>query len=167
MQLLNLSFPRRAAALLGAALLPLSAQASGPGGPGEQGSAWGLGLGAISTQKPYKGMDRESKAAPMLYFENDWLRVFGPGLELKLPGVDIDAKQRIEFSLLTRFDGSGYKPKDSTFFNGMAKRKSGLWVGGKASWKNEVADLTFEGPPMLPAPARASASSSGWKGISG
>lgn len=137
--------PRRtpliATALLTAALAPWSAQASGPD---QHGSAWGLGLGAISTQKPYKGMDRDNKAVPILYYENEWLRVFGPGLELKLPEFDIDGSQRIEFSLLTKFDGSGYKAKDSSFFTGMNKRKSGVWVGGKASWKNDLADLSAE-----------------------
>lgn len=133
--------PLIALALLMATLAPGSAQASGPD---PESSAWGLGLGAISMQKPYKGMDRDNKAVPMIYFENEWLRVFGPGLELKLPEFEIDGSQRIEFSLLTRYDGSGYKAKDSSFLSGMAKRKNGVWVGGKASWKNEFAELTAE-----------------------
>ena len=78
---------------------PLSALAAGPGpddGKDGNGSTWGLGLGVVSTQKAYRDFDRENRALPMIQYENRWVRVFGPGLTVKLPGVQLGPTQRLE-----------------------------------------------------------------------
>lgn len=135
-------------ALVGLAL-PTAASAQGAGGPGgpggkDGGSSWGLGLGAISVQKPYAGMDRENRALPMIYFENRWVRVMGPGAEFKLPALALGANQQIDFRLVAKYDGSGYEAGDAPILNGMAERKGGFWLGGKANWRHELANLSAE-----------------------
>lgn len=126
---------------------PLSALAAGPGpddGKDGNGSSWGLGLGVVSTQKAYRDFDRENRALPMIQYENRWVRVFGPGLTVKLPGVQLGPTQRLEFGLVARYDGSGYEASDAPILNGMAERKGGFWAGGRAAWKSDLADLGAE-----------------------
>ncbi|MBS7766635.1 hypothetical protein ID551_27480, partial [Klebsiella pneumoniae] len=42
----------------------------------QQSSAWGLGLGVVSTQKPYTDIDRKYTPLPLLYYENRYARLF-------------------------------------------------------------------------------------------
>ena len=126
-------------AILSAALLPAVALAEA----GSE-STWGLGVAGVSTQKAYGGSDRDNTAFPLIVYENPWLRVFGPVVEAKLPSLDLGAKQRLDFRLLAKYDGSGYASEDAPLLAGMQQRKPGFWAGGKVSWKNEIADLSLE-----------------------
>lgn len=149
MRTLPLSLPRLRKALsctaVAAAALPLAALAQGAGAGGKEGeSAWGLGLAAISAQKAYAGMDRETKVLPMLFYENSWFRFSGLGAEVKLPRLGISDTQSIDFRLVGRFDRSGYEADDAPILNGMDERKSGFWVGGRATWRNDIALMSAE-----------------------
>ncbi|MEO3711307.1 MipA/OmpV family protein [Roseateles flavus] len=129
------------------ALLPTtSVFAQKPPGEGKpEGSSWGVGIAVISAQKAYKGTDRETRALPMLSYENQYLKLSGPNVEAKLPGLDLGDSQRLKFSLVAKlFGGGGYEASDSPFLAGMAERKSSTWVGGKMEWENGVADLKLE-----------------------
>lgn len=133
------------AVVLGAAVSTAAAQPSGRGGPGdEEGSSWGLGLAVISSQSPYRGVDRETKALPMIRFENEYVKVGGPGLEIKLPGLDLGDAGRVKFGLVGKMEFAGYEASDSPFLAGMAERKSGFWGGAKAEWDNEVAEISLQ-----------------------
>jgi outer membrane protein len=108
-------------------------------------SSWGVGLAVISAQKAYKGTDRETRALPMLSFENQYVKLSGPNLELKLPGLELGDSQRLNFGLVTKlFGGGGYEASDSPALAGMAERESGVWVGAKVEWENDVADVKLE-----------------------
>lgn len=109
-----------------------------------EGSAWGLGVGAVSSQQPYKGIDRDSEVLPLIYFENEYLRVFGPTAEIKLPGLEISDTQQIDFSLVGEYDFSGYDDDDARILEGMSDRKGGFWAGAKVKWRNDLADLSAE-----------------------
>lgn len=114
--------------------------------PGE-GKSWslGVGLGAASTQRPYIGVGRENAALPFIQFDSKYLKVFGPGLEVKLPGVEISQSQRLNFGIVGRYDFSGgYDAGDSWIFSGMRGRKAGFWAGGKVEWENSLANVTAE-----------------------
>lgn len=126
--------------------LAASAYAQQPPGPGDpDASTWGLGLAVVSTQKAYKGVDRETRVLPMLSFENRYLKLSGPNLELKLPGWSLDDSQRLNFGVVAKlFGGGGYEAGDSPFLAGMAERKSGFWAGGKVEWENDLADVKLE-----------------------
>ena len=107
-------------------------------------TSWGLGIAAISLQQPYKGIDRNNLVIPLVYIENDWLQVFGLGADLKLPGLEIDPKQKIDFRIATRYDVNGYKDDDASILRGMKERKGSFLAGGKAIWHNEFADIGAE-----------------------
>jgi MipA family protein len=107
-------------------------------------SGWGLGLAGFTSQKAYAGIDRDNLALPLVTFENRWVRVFGPRVEIKLPSLDIAAAQRIDFVLLARYDQSGYESDDAPILAGMEERKGGFWAGAKATWRNDVVDVSAE-----------------------
>ena len=109
-----------------------------------QGSAWGLGVGAASSQQPYKGIDRDSEVLPLIYFENEYVRVFGPTAEIKLPGLEISDSQQLDFSLVGEYDFSGYDDDDARILEGMSDRKGGFWAGAKVRWSNDLADVSAE-----------------------
>ncbi|WP_225923568.1 MipA/OmpV family protein [Pseudomonas marvdashtae] len=109
-----------------------------------EGSQWGLGVGAVSSQQPYKGIDRDSEALPLIYFENEYVRVFGPTAEIKLPGLDLSETQQLEFSIVGEYDFSGYDDDDARILDGMSDRDGGFWAGAKVKWLNEVADVSAE-----------------------
>lgn len=110
-----------------------------------EGSSWGLGLAVVSAQKAYKGTDRETKALPMLSYENRYVKLSGPNLELKLPGLELSDSQRLKFGVVAKlFGGSGYEASDSPALVGMAERKSSAWAGAKVEWENDLADVKLE-----------------------
>lgn len=116
-----------------------------PGKDKPEGSSWGLGLAVLRTQKAYKGTDRETRALPMLSYENQYVKLSGPNLELKLPGLEWGNSQRLNLGLVAKLFGpGGYEASDSPVLAGMAERKSGIWAGAKAEWKNDWADLRLE-----------------------
>jgi outer membrane protein len=139
------------AVLIGSAASSATAQqrsSGGPGGPdgpaGPQGPQWSLGIGALSKQEAYKGISRETKAVPLLRFENEYVEFGGLGVELKLPGLRLNENSRVKFGLVGEAELSGYKAKDAPILAGMAERKGGFWVGGKAEWENEFFGLSAE-----------------------
>lgn len=108
-------------------------------------SSWGVGIGAAVKQKPYIGTDSEGKVIPILQFENKYVRVFGPGIDVKLPGLRIGDTQRINVSVVGRYDlSAGYEASDSWIFSGMSERKGGIWAGAKIRWENSLANLSAE-----------------------
>jgi outer membrane protein len=112
----------------------------GPGGPG--GNGWGLGIAAINSQKAYKGIDRETKALPMIRFENEYVKVGGLGLEVKIPSLELGASDRLNFAIVGKKEFGGYEADDAPILAGMAERKSGFWAGAKAEWENDLIDVS-------------------------
>lgn len=139
--------PTMAAAVATLLGLPSAhAQGQGPGpGSDDQSSSWSLGIGVMSAQKPYAGIDREAKAIPMIQLENRYVRVRGLGLEVKLPGLVISDTQRLNFSIVGRGSaGGGYEADDAPVLGGMAERKSGFWAGAKVEWETGLVDVTAD-----------------------
>lgn len=142
-------FVRKAGAHLLVVALAITlgdAVAQQPGQSASDKTSWGLGLGVISTQKPYKDIDRESKLLPLPFFENRYLQLFGPTLEVKLSGLGLGDPQRLDFRLVAQMnlDGAGYEADDAPVLNGMAEREGGYWAGAKAKWRNGFADVGIE-----------------------
>lgn len=137
--------PRRRAGHRWACSLALAAAAAGawaqPAEPEARGGGLGLGLAVIDSQKPYRGMERETRALPLIRYENEYVKVGGLGLELKLPGLDLGSAGRLRFGLVGRFDLSGYEAEDAPILAGMAERKGGFWAGGRAEWAGSLGEL--------------------------
>src|SRR5687768_15921840 len=91
-RLTSLALTVLAAAAAGAAEQQGDGPDGGPGGPGGPGDesksySWGLGLAGISQQLAYTDIDRDTTAVPLIYFENRWVQLFGPFLDIKAPGI--------------------------------------------------------------------------------
>lgn len=136
----------RSLALAGALAIPLSVLAQQPPGDGDlEGPSWGLGMVVGTAQSAYKGMDRDTVGVPMISYENQYVKLSGPTVELKLPGYALSDTQRLHFGLIVNlFDGSGYEASDSPALAGMAERKSSVWVGARMEWENDLADVSLE-----------------------
>lgn len=117
------------------------ALAQGPGGDEPPATSWSLGIGVISMQKPYTGVDRKDMVLPLLRFENEYVHIFGPQIGLKLPSLEISGSQQLNFSIVGKYDGAGYKAKDAPILSGMSQRKGGFWAGTEVEWKNDLADV--------------------------
>ncbi|MCY1545535.1 hypothetical protein D9M68_814820 [compost metagenome] len=107
--------------------------------------SWGLGLAGFTQQQAYTGIDRENIAVPLIYFENRWVELMGPWLDIKLPGLEWGEDQELELALRTQLFGfDGYKPKDAPTLNGMDERKAGIFAGPSFKWSNPIADAFDE-----------------------
>lgn len=107
--------------------LPLSSQAQPPRGDDVDGaSSWAVGIALWPERKPYRDFDNKTRVWPLLTFENRWVRVFGPGVEVKL-----GRSGPLSYGLTVGYAGEGYKASDSPFLAGMDKRRAGIWVGGR------------------------------------
>lgn len=103
-------------------------------------SQWGLGLAVGSIRRPYQGVGSETIALPILLYENRWLSVAGPVVDLKLPSTN-----SLSFRLRARFEpGIGYEADDSPALVGMQERKAGIWVGGAVLWQTGIVDVGAE-----------------------
>ncbi|KPQ26437.1 MULTISPECIES: MipA/OmpV family protein [unclassified Halomonas] len=108
------------------------------------GTTWGLGVGAISEQEPYAGIDRDNSALPLLQVENRYFSLFGPEIEFKLPSLIISDSQQLNFGIVAEYDESGYEEGDAPILNGMSEREGGFWAGAKVEWKSDIVDVGAE-----------------------
>jgi outer membrane scaffolding protein for murein synthesis (MipA/OmpV family) len=99
----------------------------------------GIGVAAGAMRKPYRDVGDEAIAFPLLSYENRWVRIGGPGVELKLAG-----NGTFDAVLRARYDNDGYKAKDSAHLAGMRERKGSAWVGPALSWRLDSTTLSFE-----------------------
>lgn len=108
-------------------------------------SAWGIGAAVLSSQAAYKGVDREYKALPMLSYENQYVKISGPNVALKVLSAEPFAGHPMCLGVVAQLFGSGgYEAGDSPALAGMDERKSSVWAGAQLEWKNPLADLKLE-----------------------
>lgn len=123
---------------------PLSAVAAGLEEDDSSSSSWGLGVAAISSQKAYTDIDRDHNVLPILAYENSYFRLSGPELSIKLPSYAFSDSNRLNFSIIGKYEFSGYEQDDAKILNGMEDRDGGVWTGLKAEWQNSFADISAE-----------------------
>jgi MipA family protein len=128
-----------AVALLGAAPLQAAWSDEPEGPPGADGRHWAIGLGGGVQTQPYAGVDRKTRALPLILFENRYVRVAGPGLDLKLSDAG-----PVSFSLRARYADEGYAEDDAPGLAGMASRHGGVWLGASARWRSDIAQVLTE-----------------------
>jgi outer membrane protein len=140
------------ARLLNLALALVTASVAGapeheapPEGEDSKSYSWGLGLAALSQQQGYTGIDRENRAVPVVYFENRWVQLFGPWLDIKAPDLEWGEEQKLSSGMRTQLLGfNGYKSDDAPILSGMEERKSGISAGPFAKWSNPIVDVSLE-----------------------
>lgn len=132
-----------AAAALGVLASPAAWAQDGstPGGTSGTGAAsqWGLGLGVAVDRAPYRDFDDKVQGLPLIYFENRWVSVLGPSLDVKLPSAG-----PVSLRMRARYAGEGYEAEDSPYLTGMDERKASFWVGGAAIWRTGLANVSGE-----------------------
>lgn len=100
---------------------------------------WGLGVGVAADRAPYRNFNDKVQGLPLVYFENQWVNVFGPSLDVKLPSAG-----PVSFALRARFLGGGYKAGDSPYLSGMDKRSASVGAGIAATWRNDLVNVSGE-----------------------
>lgn len=113
--------------------------APAPAAPKAATATWGAGLLVSAEVLPYRGVGSELRVLPVLQFENSWLRVFGPVIDLKLHDAESS-----NLALRLRYADTGYKARDSAFLAGMGERKNSVWLGAKGEWRNGIGQLSGE-----------------------
>jgi outer membrane protein len=132
------ALPLLAAALT--AIVPLASHAHGPEDEGgDSGSHWGLGIAVMPETKAYRDFDNKTRIWPMVTFENRWVRLLGPGLEVKL-----GRSGPLSYGLTVGYADDGYKASDSPFLAGMDKRQASAWVGGRLGLQTGWASLSAD-----------------------
>ncbi|UJW80717.1 MipA/OmpV family protein [Hydrogenophaga sp. SL48] len=102
-------------------------------------ATWGAGLLLSAEVSPYRGVGSELRVLPALQFDNPWVRVFGPVIDLKLHDAESS-----NLALRLRYADTGYKARDSAFLAGMGERKNSVWLGAKGEWRNGIGQLSGE-----------------------
>lgn len=97
------------------------------------------GIVAGVDRQPYRDMDARKRVLPLLIYENDWVSVALPTLDLKLARFG-----DVSLRLRSRFGFEGYAAKDSSYLAGMDKRKGSLWLGAAAVWDSPLGELSFD-----------------------
>lgn len=118
--------------------LPALAQPGNGQGDGPP-SGWALGVGAITMQKAYTGIDRENIAIPFVQYENRWVSIIGPQVGFKLLSLEPAPSHSVNIDLVARWDGSGYDDddiEDTPILRGMDEREGGVWAGARIEWNS-------------------------------
>lgn len=102
-------------------------------------SQWGLGIGLGFQRKPYREFDDKAQGLPLILYENKYVSILGPSLDVKLPSAG-----PVSFRLRARYAADGYEAEDSPYLTGMDKRKASFWLGGAATWHADFANLSAE-----------------------
>jgi outer membrane protein len=110
---------------------PTAAQAPpGLGPPAQAGPRWSLGLGVISSPKPYRGAEATLMPIPLL--ELSYGRFYVQGIRLGYKLVDGDA---LDLDVRARYRFAGYSPDDSPYLAGMAERQGSVDGGLALEWR--------------------------------
>lgn len=113
-------------------------------GEGEESYSLGLGVAGMAMQKPYTDSEDDYMPIPVIYFENQWVQLIGPTLDLKLPGLTWGEEDALSFSARLEYDGSGYKQSEAPVLNGMSERKSGILAGATVNWDSPLLSVSAE-----------------------
>ncbi len=105
----------------------------------EDTSHWGIGLAIAVLERPYRDYDNETKAIPVVYFENRWMSLNGGRFDFR-----INRSEALSFRLRARYALDGYDPDESDYLQGMEERDDSAWVGGAVVWKPSFADISVE-----------------------
>jgi MipA family protein len=117
-------------------ITPASAQSVDAGNS----SQWGLGFGAGMDFKPYRDFDDQVQAGPLVMFENKWLSILLPRVDLRLLSAG-----PVQFRMRLRYDPrEGYEADDSPHLRGMEDRDKSAWAGVAALWRNDFVNVSAE-----------------------
>jgi len=117
-------------ALAGALALSPPCPAAAQGPPPSSGPRWSLGLGAVSSPKPYKGADAELRLIPFL--ELSYKRFYFQGIRFGYKLVD---GAELDLDVRGRYRFAGYEEDDSPYLAGMEDRRGTVDGGLALEWR--------------------------------
>lgn len=91
---------------------------------------WSLGLGVISSPRPYVGAGNSTRLIPILDLK--YKRFYVRGI---LAGFEMVQGERFKLDLIGRAQFAGYEESDSSFLIGMEKRRESFELGLSSAWK--------------------------------
>jgi MipA family protein len=128
------------AATLGAPFAAAQAQTASTAGidsVAEPSTRIGIGAALLVANDGYRGVGTDTQLIPGLSIVNKWVTLFGPNLDFRLIGPE---DRRWWLGLRLEYRSDGYEPEDGAIFNGMAKRRGGIFGGlsGSIEFDNDV-----------------------------
>ena len=120
-----------AVVLCTAAWVAPDARADGVGATDMSGSPLTVGLGGGWINRGYIGVGNKTAALPLVHYENRWVDIAIPRIDLKLYST-----RALSLRLRLRYANDGYKGSDSYFLNGMSDRHASFWAGGALVYRN-------------------------------
>lgn len=102
----------------------------GQGGPPPDELRFSLGVGVISSPRPYVGASNQTRAIPLL--ELSWKRFYVQGIRAGYELVDGD---RLSLDLQLRANFAGLEEDDSDFLRGMEDRQETVDGGLSLGWR--------------------------------
>lgn len=111
-------------------ILGFAAPTAAQGRPDSDGLRWSLGLGVISSPRPYVGADNQTRVIPVLDLE--YKRFYFRGIQA---GFEVFDTERFSLDVIGRGQFAGYEEEDSLFLAGMEERRETVEVGLAAAWK--------------------------------
>lgn len=130
-----------AAGLIPALLLPPCQALAGPEQPdpnagGRPGKGWGLGLGVVSSPRPYVGLDHELFPVPLVKYERGGFFIEGIRVGYRWTG---DGGWGFGLFAMPQF--AGLDPDDSPFLAGMEERETSVDAAASVSWSDRHLEL--------------------------
>jgi outer membrane protein len=116
--------------------LALAAPVAAQGPPASEGLEVSLGVGVISSPRPYVGADDQLRVIPLIEFASERFYVRGV-----TAGARLIAGGRFDLDLIGRFRFAGLEAGDSAFLAGMAARRETMEMGLSAVWDLGRVDL--------------------------
>lgn len=127
-----------AAAALSVTALPAAAQGGPPRIPDEL--QWSLGLGVISSPRPYRGADNEVFPVPLL--DLAYKRFYFQGIRTGYRVVDGEA---LDLDVAARARFASLDPDDSPYLAGMEERRPSADVGLELAWNRDRLQVSLKG----------------------
>lgn len=118
--------------ILGAAiaLVAGASPAAAQDPPDGDGVEWSLGLGVLSSPRPYVGASNQTRVIPLLDLE--YKRFYFRGV---MAGYRLVESQGFDLDVIGRAQFAGYEEEDSSFLAGMEERRETFEVGLSAAWQ--------------------------------
>lgn len=104
---------------------------AGAQSPGQQPRGWTWGLGVVAAQDVYRDFDNRIVPIPLIGYQGERLRVFGP-----FASYDVIQQDGWSVSLNLAPAFAGYEEDDSDVFEGMADRDFSLLAGAGVQYRH-------------------------------
>jgi outer membrane protein len=110
--------------------LALATPGLAQGPPPSSGLRWSLGLGVVSSPKPYKGADAD--VMPIPFLELSYKRFYFQGIRFGYKLVD---GTELDLDVRGRYRFAGYEEDDSPYLAGMEERQGSVDGGLALEWR--------------------------------